>query len=35
MVTKQDISQVHELGVSQSVFEEDHSSTLIKLVADK
>ena len=35
MDTKQDIFEDHELGVNESVFEEDHRSALIKLVADK
>ena len=32
---KQDIFEEHMLGLNESVFEEDHRSALIKLVADK
>ena len=35
MDKKQQIFEDHELGLNESVFEEDHRSALIKLVADK
>ena len=35
MDKRQNIFEDHELGLNESVFEEDHRSALIKLVADK